>query len=56
MIVSKEDRLILVTNDDGFILLGLRTLLNNGGVWKVVVISTMENVRNVTGAYRKTPR
>lgn len=57
MIVSKEDRLILVTNDDGLYAAGLRTLFETMEEFgKVVVISTMESRSGMSQALTvKTP-
>ena len=57
MVVEKDDKLILLTNDDGLYAAGLRTLL---GVMeefgKVVLISTTESMSGMSQALTvKTP-
>ena len=57
MILGKEDKLILVTNDDGLYAAGLRTLLEVIEEFgKVVLISTMESMSGMSQALTvKTP-
>lgn len=51
MIVEKDDRLILITNDDGLYAAGLRTLLGVAEEFgKVVMISTMESMSGMSQA------
>ncbi|MFN8211536.1 MAG: 5'/3'-nucleotidase SurE [Bacteroidales bacterium] len=57
MVVGKEDKLILVTNDDGLYAAGLRTLLEVIEEFgKVVLISTVESMSGMSQALTvKTP-
>lgn len=57
MVVEKDDKLILVTNDDGLYAAGLRTLLDVVEEFgKVVLISTMESMSGMSQALTvKTP-
>lgn len=57
MIVDKEDRLILMTNDDGLYATGLRTLLEVMEEFgKVVLVSTIESMSGMSQAMTvKTP-
>ncbi len=57
MIVEKDDRLILLTNDDGLYANGLRTLLDiMEDFGKVVLISTVESMSGMSQAMTvKTP-
>lgn len=57
MVVEKDDRLILVTNDDGLYAAGLRTLLEVVEEFgKVVMISTTESMSGMSQALTvKTP-
>ncbi|MBN2862862.1 MAG: 5'/3'-nucleotidase SurE [Bacteroidales bacterium] len=57
MIIEKEDKLILVTNDDGLYAAGLKTLLEIMEEFgKVVLISTMESQSGMSQALTvKTP-
>jgi len=51
MVVEKDDRLILITNDDGLYAAGLRTLLGVAEEYgKVVLISTMESMSGMSQA------
>lgn len=51
MIVEKDDRLILITNDDGLYAAGLRTLLGVAEEFgKVIMISTMESMSGMSQA------
>ena len=57
MVLEKNDRLILLTNDDGLYAAGLRTLLGVVEEFgKVVMISTMESQSGMSQALTvKTP-
>lgn len=57
MVVEKDDKLILITNDDGLYAAGLRTLLDVIEEFgKVVLISTMESMSGMSQALTvKTP-
>jgi len=57
MVITKDDRLILLTNDDGLYAAGLRTLLEIMEEFgKVVMISTMESQSGMSQALTvKTP-
>jgi 5'-nucleotidase len=57
MVLDKDDRLILLTNDDGLYAAGLRTLLEVMEEFgKVVLISTMESMSGMSQALTvKTP-
>jgi 5'-nucleotidase len=57
MVIGEEDKLILITNDDGLYAAGLRTLLDVLEEFgKVVVISTMESMSGMSQALTvKTP-
>jgi len=57
MVIEKEDRLILLTNDDGLYAAGLRTLLEVMEEFgKVVLISTIESMSGMSQALTvKTP-
>ncbi|MGB4293209.1 MAG: 5'/3'-nucleotidase SurE [Bacteroidales bacterium] len=51
MVVEQDDRLILITNDDGLYAAGLRTLLEIAEEFgKVVLISTMESMSGMSQA------
>ena len=57
MIVEKDDRLILMTNDDGLYATGLRTLLDVMEEFgKVILVSTIESMSGMSQAMTvKTP-
>jgi broad specificity polyphosphatase/5'/3'-nucleotidase SurE len=57
MVIEKEDRLILLTNDDGLYAAGLRTLLEIMEEFgKVVLVSTTESMSGMSQALTvKTP-
>jgi len=57
MIVEKDDRLVLVTNDDGLYAAGLKTLLEVMEEFgKVVLVSTTESMSGMSQAMTtKTP-
>ena len=57
MVVEKDDRLILLTNDDGLYASGLRTLLDVIEEFgKVVLVSTVESMSGMSQALTvKTP-
>ena len=57
MVVNKEEKLILITNDDGIYAAGLRTLMSVIEEFgKVVLISTMESMSGMSQALTvKTP-
>ena len=57
MILEKNDRLILITNDDGLYAAGLKTLIEvMEDLGKVVLISTIESMSGMSQALTvKTP-
>ena len=53
MVIEKDDKLILLTNDDGLHATGLKTLLEvMEELGKVVLISTIDSMSGMSQAYK----